>query len=99
MTKGMQRHVPLQGSGGYQMRREIGPDRTPGGPPVTSAKGLMPERIESLEKDVKVCGAAGAHGLAAIDVTAGATAMAWPHPDATELTEGVSPVGCDACAA
>jgi hypothetical protein len=80
------------------MRREIGPDRRPGGPPMAYPKDLMSERAESGERNVRACVAAGASILTAIDVTAGATAMAWSQAGANGLARG-APVAREASSA
>ena len=62
------------------------------------AKGLISERAESGDANVRDCIAAGASILTAIDVTAGATAMAWSQADENGVTEGISPLARDSCA-
>ena len=91
--------MSLQRSGGYQIRREIGPDRTPGGPPIAYPKGVTPARVESGEAGVTACIATGGNTLTAMDVTAGATAIAWSHFVANEVIEGVSAAVREACTA
>ena len=78
------------------MRSEIGPDRRPGGPPLERANAVTAAGAQSGCARVKASADTGAPTLKAMEVTAGAAAMAWSHVVARELSEDVAPATYDA---
>jgi len=66
--------MSLQRSGGYQIRRESGRDRAPGGLPVTYGSEMMAVRSESEAWSIVAANATGANTVMVPEASAGARA-------------------------